>query len=66
MMPPKNRRRHSAGPKQSSPGWWVLGAGMPLPMALDHVNVYALDDGDGWTVFDTGFDTISATRAGLG
>ncbi len=35
---------------------------MPLPMALDHVNVYALDDGDGWTVVDTGFDT-RRTRA---
>ena len=30
---------------------------MPLPMALDHVNVYALDDGDGWTLIDTGVDT---------
>jgi glyoxylase-like metal-dependent hydrolase (beta-lactamase superfamily II) len=28
---------------------------LPLPMALDHVNVYAFDDGDGWTVIDTGF-----------
>lgn len=37
-------------------------ARMPLPMALDHVNVYALDDGDGWTLVDTGFDS-SATRA---
>lgn len=27
---------------------------LPLPMALDHVNVYALDDGDGWTIIDTG------------
>jgi glyoxylase-like metal-dependent hydrolase (beta-lactamase superfamily II) len=34
----------------------VFWARMPLPMALDHVNVYILDDGDGWTVFDTGFD----------
>jgi len=33
----------------------VLWMRMPLPMALDHVNVYALDDGDGWTVIDTGF-----------
>ena len=24
-------------------------------MKLDHVNVYALDDGDGWTIIDTGF-----------
>ncbi|MGY6547694.1 MAG: MBL fold metallo-hydrolase [Roseinatronobacter sp.] len=35
----------------------VLWARLPLPMALDHVNVYILDDGDGWTVFDTGLDT---------
>jgi glyoxylase-like metal-dependent hydrolase (beta-lactamase superfamily II) len=26
-------------------------------MALDHVNAYALDDGDSWTILDTGFDT---------
>lgn len=35
----------------------VLWLRLPLPMALDHVNVYALDDGEGWTVVDTGFDT---------
>ena len=35
----------------------VLWMRLPLPMALDHVNVYALDDGDSWTVIDTGFDT---------
>ena len=33
---------------------------LPLPMALDHVNVYALDDGDGWTVIDTGFSSKRA------
>ena len=33
----------------------VLWFRLPLPMKLDHVNVYALDDGDGWTVVDTGF-----------
>lgn len=32
----------------------VLWLRMPLPMALDHVNVYALDDGAGWTLVDTG------------
>jgi glyoxylase-like metal-dependent hydrolase (beta-lactamase superfamily II) len=32
----------------------VLWLRLPLPMALDHVNVYALDDGDGWAVVDTG------------
>jgi glyoxylase-like metal-dependent hydrolase (beta-lactamase superfamily II) len=33
----------------------VIWIRMPLPMKLDHVNLYALDDGAGWTVIDTGF-----------
>ena len=41
----------------------ILWARLPLPMQLDHVNVYALDDGDGWTVIDTGFDTGKSRRA---
>lgn len=40
----------------------VLWMRLPLPMALDHVNVYALDDGDGWTIVDTGTMT-ARTRA---
>lgn len=35
----------------------VLWLRQPLPMKLDHVNVYVLDEGDSWTVVDTGFDT---------
>lgn len=35
---------------------------MPLPMALNHVNCYALADDDGWTIIDTGLDT-ERTRA---
>ena len=35
----------------------VLWFRLPLPMRLDHVNVYALDDGDSWTVIDTGFNS---------
>ncbi|MEE9454764.1 MAG: MBL fold metallo-hydrolase [Paracoccaceae bacterium] len=35
----------------------VLWIRMPLPMRLDHVNVYALKDGDGWCVIDTGFNS---------
>ena len=27
---------------------------LPLPFGLDHVNCYALDDGDSWTLVDTG------------
>ncbi|OYX23079.1 MAG: MBL fold hydrolase, partial [Rhodobacterales bacterium 32-66-7] len=32
----------------------ILWLRLPLPMALDHVNIYALDDGAGWTIIDTG------------
>lgn len=46
--------------QEIAPG--VLWLRLPLPMALDHVNVYALDDGDGWTIVDTGMDTAK-TRA---
>lgn len=35
----------------------VLWMRLPLPMKLDHVNVYALDEGPGWTIVDTGFDS---------
>ena len=30
---------------------------LPLPMALDHVNCYALEDADGWTLVDTGLSS---------
>jgi len=33
----------------------ILWIRLPLPMALNHVNVYALDDGDGWVIIDTGY-----------
>jgi len=35
----------------------VLWTRLPLPMKLDHVNIYALDDGDGCTVIDAGFSS---------
>lgn len=37
----------------------VLWLRMPLPFALDHVNLYVLDDGDGWTVIDCGLNKDS-------
>ena len=40
----------------------VLWLRLPLPMALDHINVFALDEGDGWTVIDTGMNSAK-TRA---
>lgn len=30
---------------------------MPLPFALDHINLWLLEDDDGWTIVDTGFGT---------
>ena len=38
----------------------ILWLRFPLPMALDHVNVFALRDEDGWTIVDTGFDSRKA------
>lgn len=46
----------------------VLWLRFALPMALDHVNVWAIRDGEGWTVVDTGLglpDTIEAWEAAL-
>ncbi|WP_166417548.1 MBL fold metallo-hydrolase [Cochlodiniinecator piscidefendens] len=40
----------------------VLWMRLPLPMKLDHVNVYALDEGDSWTIIDTGFDSKRTRR----
>lgn len=40
--------------------WWVR---LPLPMRLDHVNVYVLDEGDDWTIVDTGMDLASSREA---
>jgi glyoxylase-like metal-dependent hydrolase (beta-lactamase superfamily II) len=36
---------------------------MPLPYALNHINLWALDDGDGWALVDTG--TRTEDRRGL-
>jgi len=35
----------------------ILWLRLPLPMALDHVNIYALDEGDSWTLIDAGMNT---------
>jgi glyoxylase-like metal-dependent hydrolase (beta-lactamase superfamily II) len=41
----------------------VLWLRLPLPFRLDHLNAYALDDGDGWTLVDTGLDTETTRTA---
>jgi glyoxylase-like metal-dependent hydrolase (beta-lactamase superfamily II) len=48
-------------PKQVAPGvYWVR---MPLPFSgLDHINLWLLEDGDGWTLVDTGIGNESTRR----
>jgi glyoxylase-like metal-dependent hydrolase (beta-lactamase superfamily II) len=41
----------------------VLWMRLPLPMALNHVNVWALADGEGWVVVDTGLKTPDSLEA---
>ena len=46
----------------------VLWLRFTLPMALNHVNVWVIRDGDGWVVIDTGLglpDTVEAWEAAL-
>jgi glyoxylase-like metal-dependent hydrolase (beta-lactamase superfamily II) len=37
----------------------ILWLRLPLPLALNHINVWLLEDEAGWTVVDTGFGTRS-------
>ena len=43
----------------------VLWVRLPLPMALDHVNIYALAEDDGWTLIDTGMNNRHCRKAML-
>ncbi len=38
----------------------LLWARVPLPFRLDHVNIYLIHDGNGWTVVDTGLGDARA------
>ncbi|MCA0044313.1 MBL fold metallo-hydrolase [Celeribacter litoreus] len=44
----------------------VLWSRMPLLIPLGHVNVYLFDEGDGWTIVDTGVDTADTRALWLG
>ena len=59
-MPHQNAVRYPHADVLPAPGeamavaegvWWIR---MPLPFALDHINLWLLEDGDGWTLVDTG------------
>ncbi|MEM8683819.1 MAG: MBL fold metallo-hydrolase [Pseudomonadota bacterium] len=36
---------------------------MPLPIRLNHINLWVLEDGDGWTLVDTGMFTDESKQA---
>jgi glyoxylase-like metal-dependent hydrolase (beta-lactamase superfamily II) len=38
-------------------------ARLPLPYRLDHVNIYLIENGEGWTVLDTGLGTDDCRNA---
>jgi glyoxylase-like metal-dependent hydrolase (beta-lactamase superfamily II) len=43
----------------------VMWLRMPMPMQLNHINLWAIEDGDSWTVVDTGMrtdETLAAWR----
>ena len=40
----------------------VLWLRMPLPMELDHINLYLLEDEDGWWIVDTGINVDPTER----
>ena len=40
----------------------ILWTRIPLPFRLNHINVYLIDDGDGWAILDTGIGN-AATKA---
>ncbi len=40
----------------------ILWLRLPLPFKLDHVNVYLVEDDDGWIIFDTGIDDETTRR----
>jgi glyoxylase-like metal-dependent hydrolase (beta-lactamase superfamily II) len=52
--------------REVAPG--VLWLRLPMPFALDHINVWALRDGEGWTLVDTGLHgrrTVAAWEAAM-
>lgn len=64
-LPQRKARLPDAPPPGASleiaPGvrWLRIG----LPVALDHINVWAIADGSGWTIVDTGINHHGATAA---
>ena len=43
----------------------ILWVRMPLPFQLNHINLWLLEDGDGWALIDTGINTPETRRLWL-
>jgi glyoxylase-like metal-dependent hydrolase (beta-lactamase superfamily II) len=50
-----NRKPEAGETMEVAPG--ILWLRMPLPFALGHINLWLLEDGNRWTIVDTGVDT---------
>lgn len=68
----KHGRNELSYPFQApEPGTWVdVAPGvrwirLPMPFRLDHINVWAVDDGEGWALVDTGLNTDGSISAWL-
>jgi glyoxylase-like metal-dependent hydrolase (beta-lactamase superfamily II) len=55
-IPPEN-----GGVMTVAPG--LLWVRLPLPFQLNHINVWLIEDGDGWFLIDTGCNTEEINRA---
>lgn len=66
-----SERQPLAYPFDSAPGvgellevasgvYWVR---MPLPLSLDHINLWVVADGEGWALFDTGIHSEESLAA---
>jgi len=64
--PPQLKFTHTVPPEpgrtiEVAPG--ILWARMALPFLLDHVNIYFIDDGNGWALLDTGLGNKATLAA---
>jgi glyoxylase-like metal-dependent hydrolase (beta-lactamase superfamily II) len=66
---PSHKQVEIARPELPAPGRTIevapgiLWARMALPFLLDHVNIYFIDDGEGWALLDTGLGNKATLEA---
>ena len=60
----RNQGPEPSAPVQIAEG--VYWARFPMPMSLDHINIWLLEDGEGWTVVDTCLALPNLTECAVG